>query len=99
MLGVILAPVFHLRVVAHGLVVLDAIADVEAGVDAFASIIRRGLIHLLVGVAVAASAAQWTRRASALVRISFVVAPGSSIEVGAASLGSRALGALVLTFS
>jgi hypothetical protein len=99
MLGVVLALAFHLRVVAHGLAVLDAITDVEAGVDAFASVIRRGLIHLLVGAAVATSAARWMRRASALVRISFVVAPGSSIEVGATNLGSRALGALVLTFS
>ena len=40
-------------------------------------------MHLLVGAAVAASVARWTRRASALVRICFIVAPGSLIKVGA----------------
>jgi hypothetical protein len=99
MLGIELAPTFHLRVVACSPAILDAITDINVGVDVFANIIRQGLIHLLVGAAVAASATRWTRRASALVRISFVVTPGSSVEVGVASLGSWALGALMSTSS
>ena len=99
MLGVILVLEFHLRIVARSLAVLDAIMDVDVGVDVFTNIIRQGFIHLLVGTVVAALSALWTRRASALVQISFIVAPGSCIEVGAASSGSRVLGALMLTSS
>jgi hypothetical protein len=61
MFGVVLLPMFHLRVVAHGLAILNAVTDVDVGVDAFTNVIRQGLIHLLVGVAVATLAARWTR--------------------------------------
>ena len=99
MLDVELAPMFHLCVIARGPTVLDAIVGIDVGIDVFANLIRQGLIYLLVGTTVATSATLWTRRASTLVRIYIVVAPRSSIEVGAASFGSRALEALMLTSS
>ena len=67
MLGVELALVFHLRLVAHGPAVFDVIVGVDVGVDVFTNVMWQGLIHLLVGAAVAALAVRWTRRASVLV--------------------------------
>ena len=79
MLGVILVLEFHLRIVARSLAVLDAIMDVDVGVDVFTNIIRQGLILLLVGTAIIALIAWWTRWAFAQIGMSFVVAPGSFI--------------------
>ena len=99
MLGVKLALTFHLHVVARDPTILDAIAGIDVDVDVFANIIWQGLIHLLVGVAIDTLTARWTRWESDLIGISFVVAPGTLIKVGAVGLVSRVLGALMLTSS
>ena len=57
MLSVELATTFHLYIIAHGPAVLDAIVGINVAVDVFTNVIRQGLIHLLVGAAVAASTA------------------------------------------
>jgi hypothetical protein len=74
MLGVELAPAFHLRFIARSPAILNVIMGVDIGIDVFANVIWRGLIHLLVGTVVTASAAQWMRWASALISMCFIVA-------------------------
>ena len=58
---------------------------------------RSGLIDLLVGVAAPASLGMWW--SSVLAWIGFIVAPRSSIEVGASSLRSGGIGAMMLASS
>lgn len=60
-LGVVLLPALDLRIMARGPCVLDAIMDVDVGVDALANVMRQGLINLLVDITVVASAAWWAR--------------------------------------
>ena len=77
-LDIELAPAFHLRFIVRSSAILIAILGVDIGIDVFVNVIWKGLIHLLVGTAVTALAAQWTRWAFALIGISFVVALGPS---------------------
>ena len=57
MLGVILLLALDLYVVTRGSAVLDAIMDVNVGVDVLVDVVRQRLIDLLVGVAMATSTA------------------------------------------
>ena len=86
MLSVNLASVFHLRLIAHAPAIFEAIMGVDISFDVFMNVMQQGLIHFLVGTAIATSAAQWTRRASALVWIHFVVVPGTLTKVRAAGV-------------
>jgi hypothetical protein len=54
-------PVFQLCLISRGLSILDATPYVEIGIDVLMDIVR-GLIHLLIGVAVAAPASLGARR-------------------------------------
>jgi hypothetical protein len=56
-LGVVLLPVLDLCVVTPKSAILDAVTDVDVGVDVLADVIWQRLIDLLVGVTVAASIA------------------------------------------
>ena len=49
-LVVVLLSVFKFCLMLLGMTVLDAIAGIEIGVDAFMGVIMLGLINLLVGV-------------------------------------------------
>jgi hypothetical protein len=60
-LGVILLPVLDLCVVTPGSTILDAVTDVDVGVDVLTDVIWQRLIDLLVGITVAASIAWLTR--------------------------------------
>ena len=95
-LGVVLLLALDLRIMTRRSVVLDAIADVDVGVDVLTDVIQQGLIDHLVDVAVVALASLWVRSASILVWVPFIVAPGPSIEIGAAHLISGAVGASAL---
>lgn len=97
MLSVILLPALNFCIMARGSAVLDAVVDIDVGVDALTDVVLQGLIDLLVDVTVVASAARWAREASVLILVSFVVASGPSIEIGASRLIARAFRALALT--
>lgn len=60
-LGIVLLRALDLHVVARRSTVLDAITDVDVGVDVLVDIVRQGLIDLLVDIVVAASIAWWMR--------------------------------------
>jgi hypothetical protein len=60
-LGVVLLPVLDLCVVTPKTTILDAVTNVDVGVDVLADVIWQRLIDLLVGVTVAASITWLTR--------------------------------------
>ena len=83
MLSIILAPAFHLRVMSHGLTILDAIMDVDVAIDVLMDIVWHRLIDILIDVVVAASTAWGMRREPILIWVPFIVALGPSIDIGA----------------
>jgi hypothetical protein len=60
-LVIVLLPVLDLRVVMPGSAILDAVIDVDVGIDVLTDVIWQRLIDLLVGVTVVASTA-WLMR-------------------------------------
>ena len=57
MLGIILQPPLNLRIMTHGSVVLDAITDVDLGIDLLTNVAWKRLVNLLVGISVASMVA------------------------------------------
>lgn len=96
MLGVILLPMLDFYVMMCRSSILYVVKDIDIGIDVLTDVIQQGLIDHLVDVAVVALASLWVRSASILVWVPFIVAPGPSIEIGAAHLISGAVGALAL---
>ena len=65
MLFIELPPVFHLCLIPRGPAILDVTLYIKIGVDEL-TIVTRGLIDLLIGIAVAAPASLGARRATVL---------------------------------
>ena len=70
---------------------------IYAGIHVVVKVAGEGLIDLLITVATPSSLVVW--RAGVVVRMSFVVASRSSIEVRTSSLRSGALGTVMLVSS